>query len=113
MTDKVPVPENEAERLEKLDEYNIMDSAPEIVFDEITELAAEILQCPVSFIQFMDEDRQWFKSKYGLPDDFVETPRDASICATTICQNPGGLYIILKRCKFIKPNLAFKDATLD
>ena len=64
-----------------------MDSAPEIVFDEITELAAEILQCPVSFIQFMDEDRQWFKSKYGLPDDFVETPRDASICATTICQN--------------------------
>ena len=87
MADKVPVPENEAERLEKLDEYNIMDSAPEIVFDEITELAAEILQCPVSFIQFMDEDRQWFKSKYGLPDDFVETPRDASICATTICQN--------------------------
>ena len=87
MKDKVPVPENETERLEKLDEYNIMDSAPEIVFDEITELAAEILQCPVSFIQFMDEDRQWFKSKYGLPDDFVETPRDASICATTICQN--------------------------
>ena len=73
MTDKVPVPENEAERLEKLDEYNIMDSAPEIVFDEITELAAEILQCPVSFIQFMDEDRQWFKSKYGLPDESERT----------------------------------------
>ena len=54
--------------------------------DEITELAAEILQCPVSFIEFMDADRQWFKSKYGLPDDYVETPRDIAICNTVICQ---------------------------
>ena len=62
-------------------------SAPEIVFDEITELAAEILDCPISFIEFMDKNRQWFKSKYGLPDEVVETPRDAAVCATTICQN--------------------------
>ena len=83
----VPIPDNEEERLKNLSEYSIMDTAPEMVFDEITELAAEILQCPVSFIQFMNEDRQWFKSKYGLPEDFVETPRDLSVCATTICQN--------------------------
>ena len=87
MSNSFPIPEHEEDRLANLSEYNIMDTAPEIVFDEITELAAEILQCPVSFIQFMDEDRQWFKSKYGLPDDFIQTPRDASVCAATICQN--------------------------
>ena len=87
MSYTIPIPENEDERLKILAEYNIMDTAPEMVFDEITELAAEILQCPISFIQFMNEDRQWFKSKYGFPDDLIETPRDVAVCATTICQN--------------------------
>lgn len=80
------IPENENLRLEALSSYNVLDTAPEVSFDEITELAAEILQCPVSFIEFMDADRQWFKSKYGLPDDYTETPRDLSICNTVICQ---------------------------
>ena len=81
-----PVPENESLRLATLSSYDVLDTAPEVSFDEITELAAEILQCPVSFIEFMDADRQWFKSKYGLPEDYVETPRDIAICNTVICQ---------------------------
>ena len=80
------IPENENMRLEALSSYDVLDTAPEVSFDEITELAAEILQCPVSFIEFMDADRQWFKSKYGLPEDYIETPRDLSICNTVICQ---------------------------
>ncbi len=87
MVYSIPTPDDEEQRLENLKEYDILGSSPEIVFDEITELAAEILQCPVSTIQFMNEDKQWFKSKYGLPDDLVETPRDMAICAHTICQN--------------------------
>ena len=87
MVYSIPTPDDEEQRLENLEEYDILGSSPEIVFDEITELAAEILQCPVSTIQFMNEDKQWFKSKYGLPDDLVETPRDMAICAHTICQN--------------------------
>ena len=83
----IPMPEDEEERVKNLEEYNIMDTAPEMVFDEITELAAEILQCPVSTIQFLNEDRQWFKSKYGLPDDMIETPRDMALWSHTICQN--------------------------
>ncbi|MGY8999592.1 MAG: adenylate/guanylate cyclase domain-containing protein [Rhodospirillales bacterium] len=87
MAANFPIPENETERLADLNTYNIMDTAPEISFDEITALAAEILQCPVSFIEFMDDDRQWFKSKYGLPDEMTEMPRDVAICSTTICQS--------------------------
>ena len=87
MSYRIPMPNDEEERLKNLKEYDILDTAPEMVFDELTELAAEILQCPVSTIQFLSEDRQVFKSKYGLPDDLVETPRDMAICSHTICQN--------------------------
>ena len=54
MVYSIPTPDDEEQRLENLKEYDILGSSPEIVFDEITELAAEILQCPVSTIQFMN-----------------------------------------------------------
>ncbi len=82
-----PIPAKEEERVAELKEYHILDTVPEAAFDEITELAAEILQCPASFIEFMDGDRQWFKSKYGLPDEYIETPRDIAVCSHTICQS--------------------------
>ena len=87
MTNSFPIPDREEERVAELEEYQILDTVPEAAFDEITELAAEILQCPASFIEFMDGDRQWFKSKYGLPDDYTETPRDIAVCSHTICQS--------------------------
>ena len=87
MTITPPVPENESERLAELRDYKILDTVPEAAFDEITELAAEILQCPASFIEFMNGDRQWFKAKYGLPEEYTETPRDIAICSHTICQS--------------------------
>jgi adenylate cyclase len=36
-------------------------------------------------ISFIDEERLWFKAKYGLPPDFVGCPREVAFCATTIC----------------------------
>ena len=78
------IPPDEELRIATLKSYEVLDTAPEVCFDDITELAAEILGCPVSFIEFMDADRQWFKSKYGLPEDVTETPRDIAICNTVI-----------------------------
>ena len=65
------VPPDEELRLQTLKSYAVLDTVPEVCFDDITELAAEILGCPVSFIEFMDADGQWFKSKYGLPEKSV------------------------------------------
>ena len=84
---KFQVPPDEDLRIEALKSYEVLDTAPEVCFDDITELAAEILGCPVSFIEFMDADRQWFKSKYGLPEDVTETPRDIAICNTVSTLN--------------------------
>ncbi len=80
-----PVPPNETGRLAAVRALNIVGTPPEIAFNEISELAAQISQCPASYITFADDDRFWLKAKYGLPPDFNECPREISFCATTIC----------------------------
>ncbi len=83
----IQAPANETDRLIALRSYAILDTGPELAYDEITELAAQICQCPVAVIGFVDETRDWKKSKYGLPPDFTALPRQISICTTTICGN--------------------------
>ena len=56
------VPLNEKERLAALREYQILDTEAEPEFDEITGLASEICQAPISMITLIDEERQWVKS---------------------------------------------------
>ena len=80
-----PVPANETGRLAAVRAFNILDSAPDIGYDEIGELAAQICQCPVAYIGFMEDDRIWLKAKYGLPPDFNQCPREIAFCATTVC----------------------------
>lgn len=83
----VALPPDESERLAALRSYRILDTPPELPYDEISELAAQICQCPVAVIGMVDETRDWKKSKYGLPPDFSGLPREMSICSTTICGN--------------------------
>ena len=82
-----PIPASEAERLATLALYEVLDTPPEFAHDALTELAAQICQCPVALISLIDERRQWFKSKYGFPADFTECPREMTVCTTTICSN--------------------------
>ena len=80
-----PVPANETGRLAAVRGLGILDTAPEIAYDEIGELAAQICQCPVAYVSLIDDDRLWLKAKYGLPPEFNQCPREISFCATTIC----------------------------
>jgi len=80
-----PVPANEIQRLGVVRALEILDTAPDVAYDEIGELAAQICQCPVAYISIMDDDRLWLKAKYGLPPDLNGCPREISFCATTIC----------------------------
>ena len=80
-----PKPANESQRLAALRSLNILDTAPEIAYDEIAELAAQICGCPVGYISFIDDHRRWLKAKYGLRPEIIEAPREAAVCSTTIC----------------------------
>ncbi len=75
-------PKNEIQRLKVLWEYDVLDTVPEAVFDELTELAAKICDAPIALISLIDEKRQWFKSKVGI--SVQETSRDISFCAHAI-----------------------------
>jgi class 3 adenylate cyclase len=35
----------------------------------------------------VEDTREWLKSKYGLPAEITEVPRDITVCATTLCMN--------------------------
>jgi len=82
---EAPLPQNETERLRNLALYEILDTLPEAVFDEITLLATFICECPIATVSIIDKDRQWYKSRIGI--DAVQTPRAISFCAHTIRQN--------------------------
>lgn len=85
-----PIPKNEAKRIKVLWQYDILDTVPEEVFDELADLAAHICGAPIALITLVAEDRQWFKSKIGV--SVTETGRDISLCAHAILQND--LFII-------------------
>ena len=87
---KAPIPTNDAKRLQVLWQYDVLDSAPEEQFDQLTELAAQICGAPIALISLVDEDRQWFKAKLGV--SLNETARDISFCGHAIAQTE--LFII-------------------
>lgn len=85
------VPENEAERVRALLDYQILDTEAESAFDDLTKLAAIVCDAPTAFISFIDTDRQWLKSRFG--SEATETSRDVAFCAHTIL-NPTDILVI-------------------
>ena len=79
---EAPRPDNEMQRLATLHSLDLLDTAPEAEFDELTALAAQICNVPVALVSLVDESRQWFKSKVGL--DVDETSREMAFCAHSI-----------------------------
>lgn len=77
-----PLPANESERLRSLHSFNVLDTPPEVSYDDITILLSEICETPIALVSLVDAERQWFKSRVGL--DAEETPRDLAFCGYTI-----------------------------
>ncbi len=64
-----PIPENESDRLTALDAYDVVGTPPEMNFDEIAELAGQICGCPVAVINLVADKWEWYKGKFGIPED--------------------------------------------
>lgn len=75
---------DECTRLEALERYRIMDTAPEPQFDELTQLVAHICETPMAVITLIDAKRQWFKSRIGIK--VSETAREIAFCNIAIQQ---------------------------
>jgi len=72
----------EIRRLDVLDSFEIIDTAPEPGFDRIVSLAVRIFGIEVALVCLVDEHRVWYKAKVGTASD--EQPRAGSFCNQAI-----------------------------
>jgi len=85
-----PIPSDEAERLAVLRGLGILDTAADPAFDQLTRLAADVLDTPIALVSLVDRTRQWFKSRVGM--SACQTPREDAFCAHAIAQD--GLFLV-------------------
>ena len=83
--------DTEVARLEALRQYQILDTEPEEAYDNLAQLAAFICGTPISLVNFIDENRQWFKAKVGL--DVSEMPRNVGF--SYLCQEQRNVVMVL------------------
>lgn len=81
-----PLPHNEQARLERLKALGVLDTAPEPIFDSFTRIASQVCGAPMALFSLVDEERQWFKSSFGIA--LGETPRELAFCAHAILADP-------------------------
>ena len=65
-------------RLAELRRALILDSSPERAYDDITRLLATALAVPVTMVNLLDAQRDWFKSCVGLQQ--TQSPAVTSLC---------------------------------
>ncbi|HEY1546450.1 MAG TPA: diguanylate cyclase [Kofleriaceae bacterium] len=97
----VPIPADDAARVEALREYDVLDTIAEESFDRVTRLVARTLDVPIALVSLVDLDRQWFKSCVGL--DARETSRNVAFCS----------YAIMSDELFVVPNALADDRFRD
>jgi GAF domain-containing protein len=85
-----PMPVNEAQRLEALRLYRILDTEAEQSFDDIAALAAYVCDTPVALVGLVDKDRVWFKARVGIQP--TEALRKVALCSHAILEP--GLFVV-------------------
>ena len=74
---------NEALRLATLKRYRIMGTTPEVIFNELAQLAAHVVNAPMATIAFIDDSQVWYKAKIGYEKQYDDR---AKSLATHILQ---------------------------
>jgi hypothetical protein len=98
----------EAERLQALQRYAILDTPPEAVFDELAQLASQVCAAPVALVSLVTSDRQWVKAGVGAFPR--EVSRRASFCAEAILEREVMVVPDARRdARFCDSSLVMKD----
>ncbi|WP_332641510.1 PAS domain S-box protein [Brevundimonas sp.] len=82
----------ERARVDTVRHLRILDTPPELRFDRLTRLAADIFNAPIALVSLVDEDRQRFKSRQGMNPP--ETGRGDLFFGHAVNEPPGGLLIV-------------------
>lgn len=76
------IPINEQLRQLAVEKYNLLDTAPEESYDNITSLMQYVCDVPISLITLLDRERNYLKSHQGI--ELSESPREISFCGHAI-----------------------------
>src|SRR4051812_12815721 len=60
-------PADEAQRLAELRGFGILDTEADEDYDRLVQLACVLVGVPMGALTLVDSDRQWYKSRVGLP----------------------------------------------
>lgn len=82
---------SELERIKTLIDFDILDTSPEEMFDNITAIASAVCGMPIALISLLDLERQFFKSKIGI--EVRENSMEHSFCKFAI-ETPKDIFII-------------------
>ena len=77
-----PLHPREEDRIARLLGYDILDTAPDVIFDRLTQMASRLTGSPIALVSLVDRNRQWVKSHYGI--ELLGSPREDSFCGYTI-----------------------------
>ena len=81
--EKADIRLNEAQALEALRRFQVLDSVHEPEFDALVHMAAQVCRTPMAMVSLVDAQRLWFKAAVGL-EGLSETPRDIGFCSHTV-----------------------------
>lgn len=79
------LPPDERGRLAALRRYHVLDTQAETDFDLLAEITAQLCQAPYAFISLVDENRVWYKARFGR--HVLESPRNDDYCSWTILED--------------------------
>jgi PAS domain S-box-containing protein len=82
---EIPAAVRDPQRLQVLEQYDVLDTPPEPGFDDVVALARQICKTPIALVSLVEHDRQWFKAVAGLA--ICETPINQSVCAHALAQH--------------------------
>lgn len=69
---------DESARQRALDIYRVVDTLPEVAYNDIAYLASVLCDAPIALVSLVDRDRQWFKASLGFAA--TGTRRDEAFC---------------------------------
>ncbi|GAA4362416.1 hypothetical protein GCM10023185_30350 [Hymenobacter saemangeumensis] len=101
------IPANDADRLQELHRYQILDATNERIFNELASLTARLFQAPISLISLVDQEDVTFPGNHGLPEA-ERVARNLSLCSAAILQDATTVYEDLKArpCELTDPSVA-------
>ena len=76
---KSPIPEDERDRLDAVELYDLIERGSDRILNDLTRLAAAICETPISLVTFVREDRQDHMAGTGM--ELGSTSRDEAFCA--------------------------------